>query len=70
MELRARRYESEAGALHGLLHETAWTTGSELIGEITAALGGMNQEFPDDIRKLRDDCHYFGKHYCRILRLG
>ena len=37
-QLRAEGCEETAGKLHALLHETAWTTSSELLGELGLAI--------------------------------
>lgn len=59
---------TEASRLDALLHGI-WTTGSELIGELMLSLADMKGDFPKDIRKQIDDCHYFAKHHRRILDL-
>jgi hypothetical protein len=59
---------AEASRLDALMH-SAWTTGSELIGELMLALAQMRGAFPEGIRKQIRDCHYFAKHHRRILGL-
>jgi len=66
--LRANGNESDANILDQLLHGV-WTTGSELIGELMLSLENMTAELPNEVQKLRDDCHYFAKHHRRILGL-
>ena len=39
--LLAERQDSEAKRLRSLMHETAWTTGSELLGELMLAFKSM-----------------------------
>ena len=58
----------EALRLDALMH-SAWTTGSELIGELMLALAQMRGAFPEGIRKQIRDCRYFAKHHRRILSL-
>jgi len=36
--LAAEQHNDEARRLHSLMHEIAWTTGSELLGELMLAL--------------------------------
>ncbi len=42
--LRNDGLSDEADRLHVLLHEVAWTTGSELLGELGQALKSIEQE--------------------------
>lgn len=66
--LRDQGADADAARLDGILH-SAWTTGSELIGELMLALDEMKSSLPPDLKRLRDDCHYFAKNYRRILGL-
>ena len=66
--LHADRKEIEASALEEIMHG-AWTTSSELLGELMLVLEGMNADFPKDIRVKKDTCCYFAKHHRRILGL-
>ena len=66
--LQGHGFEKEAKKLHGLLH-VAWTTSSELIGELMICLETINADLPKDLKKLKNDCHYFAKHHRRILGL-
>jgi len=66
--LRIHGHEAEATKLHAIL-SGAWTTGSELIGELMLCLGDMQISPPKDVQKLKDDCHYFAKHHRKILGL-
>ncbi len=68
-ELKANGSTEEAAQLDVLMR-CAWTTGSELIGELMLSLGTMKGSFPSDIRRQIDDCHYFAKHHRRILGLS
>ena len=66
--LRSYGHETDAQTLDSMLH-AAWTTGSELIGELMLHLEGMKKGLPNDVQKLKDDCVYFAKHHREILRL-
>ena len=66
--LRANGNDTEAAHLEAVFNRVC-TTSSELIGELMMALGKMNHEYSKDIRKRIKDCHYFAKHYRRILGL-
>lgn len=48
-----------ADALHLLLHETAWTTGDELVGELDLVLARTRGRFPAEIRKKLGACRRF-----------
>jgi hypothetical protein len=66
--LRANGNETEASRLDSLMH-CAWTSSSELIGELMLALAEMKGNYPKEIRLKIKNCHYFAKHHRRILRL-
>ena len=68
--LQSAGLKADADKLHSLLHECAWTTGSELIEELGGILGEMYGSYPHEIRKKLNDCHHFATHYRKILRLG
>jgi hypothetical protein len=42
--LRDDGLRNEAGRIHYLLHEVAWTTGSELLGELGQEMKKLEQE--------------------------
>jgi hypothetical protein len=42
--LRADGLDGEADRLHDLLHKTAWTTGSELVGELGREMKRLERE--------------------------
>ena len=67
--LRSGGFKAEARVLHDLLHETAWTTGTELIGEIGLTLAEMKRKYPQSIREKIEDCRQFVIHHRRILGL-
>ena len=45
--------------LHSLMHQTAWTTSSELLGDLTS-----------DIAKEIGECLEFAKHHRKTLKLN
>ena len=52
-----------------LVHNTAWTTGSELLGELNAFLNTISEPVKRDTRKLINECKYFCSNYRRIMGL-
>lgn len=66
--LKAQGCAAEAERLEALMG-AAWTTGSELIGELMLALAGVRGTFRGEIRSRMDACHHFAKHHRRILGL-
>jgi hypothetical protein len=40
VEMRETEHSPLADAIHSLMHEVAWTTGSELLGELRQLLNG------------------------------
>ncbi|HEV8722478.1 MAG TPA: hypothetical protein VGW77_17820 [Candidatus Binatia bacterium] len=67
--LVAEHHDKEAGQLHTLMHEIAWTTGSELLGELTLALKNMNGKYSPELTGEIDECLEFAIHHRRILGL-
>ena len=59
----------ESQKLDALMH-TAWTTGSELLGEIMLALKGMKGSYSPELRKEIDECFEFALHHRKILGLS
>ena len=57
--LRVEGYDEPAKRLHALLHEVAWTTGSELLGELGLVISAFERGRPKaspDLRSLLDSC--------------
>ncbi|MFC1497124.1 hypothetical protein ACFLS1_01445 [Verrucomicrobiota bacterium] len=69
VSLRSDGHESESQRLDIILHGV-WTTGSELIGELMLCLADIKLDLPKDLKKLKEDCHYFAKHHRKILGLN
>ena len=58
-ELRAEGHDQSAAKLHELLHETAWTTGSELMGELGRAILAFERSGPEmspELQRRLDSC--------------
>jgi hypothetical protein len=58
-QLRVDGHVESAARLHALLHETAWTTGSELIGELGLALLAFERSTPvigHELRRALERC--------------
>jgi hypothetical protein len=51
------------------MHEIAWTTGSELLGELTLALKNMNGKYSPELTREIDECLEFTIHHRQILGL-
>jgi hypothetical protein len=58
--LRREGHSEEAQKLDTLMH-TAWTTGSELLGEIMLALKSMKDDYSPELRKEIDECFEFAR---------
>lgn len=67
--LKASGFSEDASKLNLLLNETAWTTSSELIGEIMLALKTMKDNYKKDLDKQINDCYLFAVHHREILGL-
>ena len=68
--LREDHFDDEAARLHALRHETAWTTGSELMGELALALKNMKDHYPRDVQAAIADCLHFARHHRTLLGMG
>jgi hypothetical protein len=58
-KLRAEGHPQPAARLHALLHETAWTTSSELLGELGLAILAFERSSPavsSELQALLDAC--------------
>lgn len=55
--------------LDTLMH-TAWTTGSELLGELMLTLKSMKGNYSPELRKEIDECFEFALHHRKILTLS
>ena len=66
--LKREGHLGEAQKIDSLMH-TAWTTGSELLGELSLALNDMNGAYSSELRNEIDQCLEFASHHRKILRL-
>ena len=66
--LRAVGFDDEATELHRFMH-SAWTTGSELLGELIGQLDALRERLPDDCAAELKEFRYFARHHRRILKL-
>jgi hypothetical protein len=69
-KLSASGFNDEAGKINSLMHETAWTTGSELLGELSLALKSMKQKYPKEISDEIKECLAFAVNHRKILGLN
>jgi hypothetical protein len=67
--LVAEQHDKEAGRLHTLMHEIAWTTGSELLGELRLVFKDMNEKYSPELSREINECLEFTIHHRRILGL-
>ncbi len=67
--LEAQGFKGEAQGIRVLMHEVAWTTGSELLGELVLQFSKMKGRYPKDIAAWIRACHAFAKNHRRILGL-
>ena len=54
--------------LDEIMH-TAWTTGSELLGELMLAFKSMKGDYSPELRKEIGECFEFALHHRKILGL-
>lgn len=66
LEHDGHREDSEK--LDALMH-TAWTTGSEAMGELMLALQSMKGKYSPELRNEIKECLEFARHHRSILRL-
>jgi hypothetical protein len=67
--LRAEGCEADARQLQQLLHEKAWTSSSELLGELKIVLKSMKRRHSGTLRAEVATCLDFAVHHRRILGL-
>ena len=67
--LRREGHSKEAQKLDTLMH-TAWTTGSELLGEIMLTLKGMKGNYSPELKTEINECFEFALHHRKILGLS
>ena len=67
--LTAEKHDDDARRLHTLMHEIAWTTGSELLGELVLALKEMTGKQSQELTREINECLEFATHHRQILGL-
>lgn len=67
--LKKSDFRDDASKLNLLLNETAWTTSSELIGELMLALQKMKSKYKKNLGKQINECYFFALHHRKILGL-
>jgi hypothetical protein len=67
--LIAEHHPDEAQRLYTLMHPTAWTMGSELLGGLLLALNAMRGEYSPELILAIHNCRHFARHHRRILGL-
>lgn len=70
VKLRKEAHTESAQELHSLLHEMAWTTSSELLGELYLALGRLEANYRGPQRGNIAACRHFAANHRNILGLG
>ncbi len=68
-KLKAGGFAQDARKLDDLMYHTAWTTGSELLGELSFALGNMKGKHSMELDNEISECLEFTVHHRRILGL-
>ena len=67
--LAAEQHDDEARRLHSLMHEIAWTTGSELLGELMLAFKKMKGLYSPELTREINECLEFTIDHRQILGL-
>jgi hypothetical protein len=67
--LAAERHDNEARRLKSLMHEIAWTTGSELLGELMLAFKEMKGKYSPELMREINECLEFTIRHRQILGL-
>ncbi|HEX9331218.1 MAG TPA: hypothetical protein VF896_04965 [Anaerolineales bacterium] len=68
-QLKLDNRTDDATKLNDLIHHTAWTTGSELLGELQFVLKNMRGKYSKDLDEVINECYVFAVHYRKILGL-
>ena len=69
-KLHAEGHPADAQKLNDLLHGTAWTTSSELLGELMLALKNMQGTHSHEMENEISECLEFSIHHRQILGLN
>ncbi len=65
--LKIEGHEEASSKLQFYVHEIAWTTGSELIGELNLYLNKLNVPIEKETLSLLNECKNFCKNHRRIM---
>ena len=68
-KLKAAGFVQDANKLDDLMNHTAWTTGSELLGELSLVLRDMKGKHSAELDKEINECLDFAVHHRKILGL-
>jgi hypothetical protein len=68
-KLKMGNCSNDANRLNDLLHNTTWTTSSELLGELQLALKDMKGKYKEGLGKDINECHLFSVHHRKFLGL-
>jgi hypothetical protein len=67
--LANEHHTGAARRLHARMHQTAWTTGSELVGELSLALNDMPGSYSPALTQAIPECRAFAIHHRRLSGL-
>ena len=67
--LKRDGHHEDAQKLDTIMH-TAWTTSSEVLGEVMLALKSMKRNYSPELRKEINECFEFALHHRKILGLS
>ena len=68
-KLRSERCPDSANRLYTLLHKVAWTSSSELLGELMLVLIELRGHSPDNLRLDISECLEFTLNHRQLLNL-
>jgi hypothetical protein len=69
VRLNSEGHLDDAQKLNTLLHGTAWTTSSELLGELMRVLKNMKGKYSQELEAEINECREFSIHHRKILGL-
>lgn len=55
--------------IHHHTFEVAWTTGSELLGELVEILHDVSTQTQGELQRQAGNCEYFAKNHRKLLKL-
>ena len=69
LALQEAGYIDEGKKIHHYTFESAWTTGSELLGELRIIFGELTGRVSGDLRERVRNCEHFAANHRKILGL-